>query len=129
MILISANSLDRSNRESGGFPLISSRFTKRLSLFKPSYLPPLKFVDIVRVAQIALSGVSVFAINIDEDVGVSPSTKHVAGKDTHFVGVDCQTIEGINYKHLLILYVALETIKTDQDVLNINTEYKEMKRI
>lgn len=86
-----------------GFPLISSRFIKSLSLLKPSYLPPLKFVDIVRVSQMALSGVSVFAINIDEDVGVGPSAEHVASKDTHFVGVDCQTIEGINYQHLLIL--------------------------
>lgn len=96
-----------------------------------SYLPPFKFVDIVRVSQIALSSVSVFAINIDEDVGVGPSTKHVAGKDTHFVGVDCQTIEDLNYQNLLILSHILpwKLSKQIMHVLNINTEYMEMNMI
>lgn len=68
-----------------------------ISLFNPSYLPPLKFVEVVRVLQIALSGVSVFSININEDVGVGPGTEHVTSEDTHFVRVDCQTTEGMNY--------------------------------
>lgn len=65
-----------------------------ISLFKPSYLPPLKFVEVVRVLQIALSGVSVFSININEDVGVGPGTQHVTSEDAHFIGVDCQTMQG-----------------------------------
>lgn len=62
-----------------------------------SYLLAFKFVEVVRVLQIALSGVSVFSINIDEDVGIGPSTQHVTSEDAHFIGVDCQTIQGMNY--------------------------------
>lgn len=71
------------------------------SLFNPSYLPPLKFVEVVRVLQIALSGVSIFTININEHVGICPSTEHVTSEDAHFIGVDCQTIQGMNYSFTL----------------------------
>lgn len=64
-----------------------------ISLFNPSYLATLKFVEIVRVLQIALSGVSFFTININEYVGVCPGTHRVTSEDTHFIGVDCWTIQ------------------------------------
>lgn len=54
-----------------------------------SYLSTFKFVEVVGVLQITLSGVSVFPININEDVGVGPGSQHVTGEDAHFVGVDC----------------------------------------
>ena len=62
-----------------------------------SYLRALKFVEVVRVLQIALSGVSGLSVNIDEDVGVSPGSQHVTSEDAHFIGVDCQTTQGMNY--------------------------------
>lgn len=65
-----------------------------MSLSDPAYLPPLKFVEVVRVPQIALAGVSALPININEDVGVGPSAEHVAGEDAHLVGVDCQDKRG-----------------------------------
>lgn len=103
-----------------------------MPLFNPPYLCPLKFVEVIRVFQIALSGISVFSININEDIGVGPSTKHVTSEDTHFVGVDCQTIEGIEMNKLRtplepVPYVGQETVSNQtMDVHNINTEYKKL---
>lgn len=61
------------------------------------YLPSIKFIDVVRILQAALSSVSVLSININVDIGVGPGSHHVTSEDTHFVGVDCQTKQGFNY--------------------------------
>lgn len=65
-----------------------------MSLSDATYLPPLEFVEVVRVPQIALASVSALPININEDVGVGSSAEHVTGEDAHFVGVDCQDRRG-----------------------------------
>lgn len=65
-----------------------------MSLSEATYLPPLEFVEVVRVPQIALASVSALPININEDVGVGSSAEHVTGEDAHFVGVDCQDRRG-----------------------------------
>lgn len=62
-------------------------------MFGPSHLASLKFVNVVRIPQEALSGVSILPINVNIDIGICPSSQHVTGEDAHFVGVDCQTKE------------------------------------
>lgn len=94
-------------------------------MLNPSYLPPLKFVEVVRVLQIALSGVSVFSVNINEDAGVGPGSQHVTSEDTHFIGVDCQTTQGMSYTSLTcrILHVGQETVSNQTlHIYNISTE-------
>lgn len=68
-----------------------------------TYLASFEFIEVVGVLETALSGVSVLAVNINEDVGVAPGSQYVTREDAHFVGVDCETIEGINYRTMLSL--------------------------
>ena len=53
------------------------------------YLRSLKLVEVVRLFQRALSGVSVLAVNIDVDVGVGSRSEHVPCEHAHFVRVLC----------------------------------------
>lgn len=77
------------------FDAFKRRSRSRMSLSDAAaYLPPLEFVEVVRVPQISLASVSALPININEDVGVGSSAEHVTGEDAHFVGVDCQDKRG-----------------------------------
>lgn len=75
-------------------PRIQKKKALLMSLSDSAYLPPLEFVEVVRVPQISLASVSALPININEDVGVGSSAEHVTGEDAHFVGVDCQDKRG-----------------------------------